>query len=165
MHRRAIASTMSVPCPWQGASAISVRPAVKDRRRVSGSAGCEQNRLPRRVETSTRLHLDGADGRTAVAWSSGLALPRSRMRSRTTAVTAISPTARALERHAWRGDGPRFGYPVQVPRSAPGFRCPFRPPPFSQGNRFPFARALRARWGHRRRVPTRTCQRPPALRR
>jgi hypothetical protein len=143
MHRRAIANTMSVPCPWHGASAISVRPAVKDRRRVSGSADREQNRLPRRLETSTRLRLDGADGRTAVAWSSGLALPG------VTIPDGISDDSgdihqadrESAQRHAWRGGGPRFGDPVQVPRSAPRFRYPVQTAPVQPGQSgFPRAR-------------------------
>src|ERR1017187_5383329 len=77
------------------------------------------------------------------------------MRSRTTAVTSISPTVRALERYAWRGGGPPFGYPVQVPRSAPRFRYLFRPTPFSQGNRVSFVARVRAR--HARRGPSALC--------
>jgi hypothetical protein len=162
MRRRAIASTMLVPYASRGASAMSVRPAVKDRRRVSGSAGCEHNRLPRRVETSTRLHLDGADGRTAVAWSSGLALPG------VTVPVAISDDSGDI--HQPDREGARATRlagrptPVRLPRSgtpfSPGVQVPVQTAPVQPGQ----SGFLRA-WGHRRRVPARARQRPPALRR
>jgi hypothetical protein len=152
MRRRAIASTMSVLYASRGASVMSVRPAVKDRRRVSGSAGCEENRLPRRVEPSTPLHLDGADGRTAVAWSSGLALPGVTVPDQISDDSGDihqpdreSARATRVAGEADPGSATPFRYPVQ-PRSS-GARSDR---PFSQGKRFPSrapTRALRARDG------------------